>query len=122
MILQIDNNNYIVGYATVGGIDGGIAVDDSLLQQIDPTKIGYYTYIGGVINFDTQKYDAANAVQHSEDIRARRAYECFVYVDRGKLWYDKLTQSQLTLLKTWYDDWLDAPETKVVPMFLDFLV
>lgn len=48
-------------------------------------------------------------------IRARREGECFSFVNRGKVWYDTLTSSQEKELATWYQSWLDAPQTQVVP-------
>lgn len=36
--------------------------------------------------------------------------ECFEVINRGKLWYDNLTSTQLAELKAWYQDVLDLPE------------
>ena len=36
--------------------------------------------------------------------------ECFDIINRGKLWYDSLTTTQITELKTWYQEWLDIPD------------
>ena len=121
MFLQLNAQNYIIGYATLGGIEGGIEVPDTLLEQIDPEKVGYYTYMGGTITLDTAKYNASVGTKLADDIRARRVNECFFYTDRGKFWYDSLPQRQLSELKAWYDAWLDAPKTHIVPMHLDFL-
>ena len=48
-------------------------------------------------------------------IRLRREKECFSVINRGKLWYNLLSNSQLNELDTWYRAWLDAPETMVIP-------
>ena len=48
-------------------------------------------------------------------LRARRAAECFPVVNRGALWYDKLTAEQLAELSAWYESWLDAPATGEAP-------
>lgn len=48
-------------------------------------------------------------------IRGRRAAECFPIVNRGVLWYEKLTEAQRQELSEWYEAWLDAPETGIVP-------
>ena len=47
--------------------------------------------------------------------REIREDECFEIVNRGKLWYDGLTHSQLEELGKWYQAWLDAPATLVYP-------
>ena len=49
-------------------------------------------------------------------IRSRRERECFPIVNRGKLWYNLLTSDQYGELNKWYKDWLDAPETKIIPL------
>ena len=48
-------------------------------------------------------------------IRSRRSSECFPIINRGALWYDKLTDEQKTELSAWYEAWLDAPATGIVP-------
>lgn len=48
-------------------------------------------------------------------IRNRRERECFPIINRGALWYDKLTEGQKTELSAWYQAWLDAPATSIVP-------
>lgn len=48
-------------------------------------------------------------------LRRRREVECFPIINRGRLWYDRLSREQLNELERWYQKWLDAPKTKVVP-------
>lgn len=48
-------------------------------------------------------------------IRNRRERECFPIINRGSLWYNKLTEQQKAELSTWYEAWLDAPETGTAP-------
>ena len=59
------------------------------------------------------------AIQTEEEVldalRARREEECFRIVNRGKVWYTKLTKQQEEELNLWYQAWLDAPSTKVIP-------
>lgn len=51
----------------------------------------------------------------ANNLRARRAAECFPIVNRGALWYEKLTEEQKTELAAWYQAWLDAPATGIAP-------
>ena len=53
--------------------------------------------------------------QRKEGIRLRRAKECFPVINRGALWYEKLTDAQRQELSDWYQAWLDAPQTKAIP-------
>ena len=48
-------------------------------------------------------------------IRERRKTECFPIVNRGFLWYNRLSNEQLNELDDWYQSWLDAPKTGVIP-------
>ena len=56
-----------------------------------------------------------------QQLRTRRASECFTIVNRGKLWYDKLTIAQQTELSAWYEAWLDVTETKTIPDMPDWV-
>ena len=50
-----------------------------------------------------------------EHIRRRRSLECFPIINRGRLWYDHLTEEQVDALREWYQEWLDATETLNTP-------
>lgn len=50
-----------------------------------------------------------------DNIRKRRREECFPYINRGRLWYNKLSDYQLLELSRWYQAWLDATKTKKIP-------
>lgn len=47
-------------------------------------------------------------------IRAKRE-DCFRYINRGLAWYNTLTENQKNELQVWYQNWLDAPSTKIIP-------
>lgn len=122
MFLQLDEDNYVVGYAMVGGVVGGVEVMDSMLDQIEPSKIGFYTYVDGVITLDQERYTASIIDTSKDVIRERRGAECFQIINRGRPWYDLWTAPQYTSIKTWYQGWLDAPASGVIPvrpLFLD---
>ena len=44
------------------------------------------------------------------NLRARRERECFIYINRGALWYNTLTTEQQQELNTWYQAWLNVPQ------------
>ena len=56
------------------------------------------------------------------NLRMRRKNECFSYINRGQIWYDRLTQEQLRELKIWYQAWLDVTKTKQVPIKPTWLI
>ena len=56
-----------------------------------------------------------------EDLRMRREYECFPFVNRGSLWYDTLTADQKAEFQEWYQAWLNVTETLVAPIKPEWL-
>lgn len=68
-----------------------------------------------------ERKKAIDAQIFKEELRARRDYECFSVVNRGKLWYDTLAEEQLYDLNVWYHDWLDVTETLEIPIKPDFI-
>jgi len=57
----------------------------------------------------------------ADNIRVSRIALCFPVVNRGSLWYESLTGEQRAELAAWYQAWLDAPGTGVVPGSPDWL-
>ena len=67
-------------------------------------------------------YTAEELAQIQADgLRAQRAAQCFPIVNRGALWYEKLTEEQKSELSAWYEAWLDAPQTGSAPDPLDWV-
>lgn len=50
-----------------------------------------------------------------EYYRKRREEVCYPVINRGQLWYNHLTLAQKAELNDWYEAWLDATETLVIP-------
>lgn len=48
-------------------------------------------------------------------LKKRREEECFPVINRGKMWYDQLTEEQYLELRQWYFDWLNVTETRIIP-------
>lgn len=66
---------------------------------------------------DEYKQKAENFCREAEinELRHRRTTECFSVVNRGAVWYERLTDKQRQELETWYQAWLDVTDTKVIP-------
>lgn len=56
-----------------------------------------------------------------EQLRRRREEECFSIINRGALWYEKLTPEEKAELEIWYQSWLDVTETGVSPELPEWL-
>lgn len=48
-------------------------------------------------------------------LRRQREQDCFSVVNRGKLWYNCLTDEQLAELNDWYFAWLNVTDTRCIP-------
>ena len=62
------------------------------------------------LTLDTKAIPDVEAANELNELRALRETECFSYVNRGKLWYDRLTKEQLVELDEWYEAWLNVTE------------
>lgn len=65
-------------------------------------------------DYITKKLEFDNDIKLS-NIRFQRETECFPVINRGELWYAKLTTEQKSELASWYQAWLDAPQTGIIP-------
>lgn len=73
-----------------------------LVKEIEPDEQGR--------RFQIIEIPPLTEEQTLDNLRARREYECFAYVNRGVLWYNTLTTEQQQELNTWYQAWLDVPQ------------
>ena len=67
-----------------------------------------------IIDEDDEKYFSTKLISSQEeilrDLRYQRELECFSVINRGKLWYNTLTDEQLIQLQVWYTKWLNVTE------------
>ena len=61
---------------------------------------------------DTKKLPDVETERELMNLRMMRETECFAIVNRGKLWYDRLTEGQYMELEEWYQAWLNVTEKK----------
>lgn len=54
-------------------------------------------------------------------LRKERAIKCFPVINRGKFWYECLTDEQVVELKNWYWAWLNVTETLIIPVEPEWL-
>lgn len=86
-----------------------IEVDDELYETLMCCKIGKnWRQINGVFHM----VDLLN----DQVIRERRDVECFNLIDnRSPLWWSNLSEERKKELDAWYEAWLVATETKIIP-------
>lgn len=106
----INENGYITSWTQ-------IPFDPTLpfIEVENPNKeiiLGYTKLVNGKLVTDKKKYDKDKLI---DNIKYRREVECFAIVNRGQVWYNTLSKTQKTELQNWYEAWLDAPQTLVIP-------
>lgn len=94
-----------------------IAKNKCDLIEVDhvPKEWPYYKYIDNEFKLDEEYMLSTKENELLRDIRVQRELECFSYINRGVLWYETLTIEQKNELKIWYQNWLDAPQTREIP-------
>lgn len=105
--IKLNNNGEILELSSIPR-DGFILCDEEVVVGVDGKL--YKTS-----ETTTSKYIEIKNQFNLKSIRAKRETECFFIVNRGKVWYDKLSEEQKTELSAWYQQWLDAPQTGVAP-------
>jgi hypothetical protein len=53
--------------------------------------------------------------QKKDHLRQLREENCYIYVNRGEVWYKRLTQEQKEEFDNWYQKWLDVTKTFDIP-------
>ena len=112
----LDEKGYVKDYALIGNIPGGQDFNN-FPEDIDDFRENYQSYIliNGVLHKDEDRVSEIKLNNEKEILRSRREKECFSYVNRGSLWYEKLSGDQKVELQLWYDKWLDVTDTLTVP-------
>lgn len=92
---------------------------DSMVEIDEDYDVGFDGKLYSETELQSDDYLARrNAFDNSIaliELRNQREEECFSVINRGALWYDRLTEEQKQELSAWYQAWLDAPQTNVVP-------
>lgn len=114
MRVTIDELSYITGWNLVDDDEG---LPCEVPEDFDHFSYFYaaYKYENGIATLDSAKLPNLESNKRKNEIRFQRGFDCFPYINRGPLWYAKLTEEQTLELNQWYNDWLNAPETETIP-------
>ena len=116
MQVILNEKGYVTAYALVGSFASGyVEVNDpSDVNDFEQNYRSYCLADGVLVKSDDRQKEIA-AERELISLRSQREKACFPYINRGYLWYSKLTKAQKTELSSWYQAWLDITETKIVP-------
>jgi len=84
-----------------------VEIDENLIT-IPLSKIDFTNR-----EFDIEKYHTRIKEKYINDLRKLRAIQCFSVVDRSKIWWDTLSEEQVSEIKDWYNEWLDIPNQQL---------
>lgn len=114
MKIETDKNGYVKNYVIVGE-SSACETETEMPEGFGADNYAAYKLMDGALVLDADRLAALQLADRQNEIRARRERECFAVINRGKLWYDGLTPSQVDEMGKWYRAWLDAPETLTAP-------
>lgn len=106
----LNENGYIIGWVS-DPFDPTLPYIE-VENPYEEIILGYTKIENGILITEKERYEQDNLLK---SIRGRREEECFSIVNRGLVWYNTLTKAQKTELQSWYEAWLEAPQTLVVP-------
>lgn len=121
MKILIDENKYLTCVCIDAELENGIEVDtpNDIDAFVDIFRA--YKYENGQLILDQDKLQMLNEERFNEELRLKRQKLCFIYINRGELWYNRLSDTQKNELDTWYQAWLDVTDTKVIPTAPEWL-
>ena len=117
MQVILNEQGYVKSYALIGSFSSG-AVTVSEPENIDDFESNYRSYYlsdGDVLVKSDDKQKEIENQRELTNLRSQREKVCFPYVNRGEMWYSRLSADQKNELDVWYQAWLDVTDTKVVP-------
>lgn len=122
MKILIDENKYLTCFCIDAELENGIEVadPDDLESFIDTFRA--YKYEGGNLVLDESKLQSVNDAHLVDELRFKRHKACFPYINRGEMWYSRLSADQKNELSVWYQAWLDVTSTKVIPEKPEWLI
>lgn len=117
MKVILNEQGYVQAYALVGDF-GSPSVTVAEPENLDDFENNYRSYHlsndNVLVKSESRQHEIDNE-RELADLRTMRKKVCFPYINRGDLWYGRLTEEQKEELNAWYSAWLDVTETKVVP-------
>ena len=115
MQVLCDDRGFVLSFAFVGNLVDGTEVSNP--DDLDLFMHQFYAFRlhDGKLVYSQSEYETHVAEEQKEEYRRRRETECFSVINRGQLWYEGISITQLLELRQWYKAWLNVTETMVVP-------
>ena len=115
MKVLLNEQGYVESYALEGDLLDAVETEEPDDLSHFEEHFTSYRMRDGTLVFDEGKDAQAQSEAAKAEYRRRRELECFPIINRGQLWYDTLSEGQLSELKNWYQAWLDGTNTQTIP-------
>ena len=110
-----DDRGYVLSFAFVGALVKGIEIPEPDDMDLFMHQFYAFQLKDGKLMYDPTEYEKVQTEEQKENLRSRRETECFAVINRGQLWYEGISLSQLLELRQWYKAWLNVTTTLVAP-------
>lgn len=117
MWLHVNKKTKMIEGYTQFSLEEPLPNEGCELVQADeiPEDWNYCFYIDGQIVADEAYKESKLLDERRAEIRMEREIRCFSIINRGIFWYNMLSEEQRSQLQKWYQAWLDAPATRIIP-------
>ena len=117
MQVILNEQGFVDSYALIGGFESpSLVVDEP--EDIEDFQVNYRSYYLSDDNMLIKSNEKQAELENNKvlsNLRSQREKICFPYINRGDLWYNRLSDVQIAELNIWYQAWLDVTETKIIP-------
>ena len=124
MQVILNEQGYVHAYALIGsfGSDAVAVNEPADLNDFEKNYCSYYLSKGNVLVKSDSRQKEIEDQRELLSLRSLREKACYPVINRGELWYSRLTVDQKEELNTWYQAWLDVTDTRIVPESPDWLI
>ncbi len=115
MQIRLNEQGYVSDFAFIGTVEGGVEVEEPEDRDHFTEHFQSYKVRDGTLILDENQHKENQRRALCDMLRQRRETECFSFINRGQLWYDRLSEEQKSELNAWYSSWLMVTDTLTAP-------
>ena len=121
MKVLLNEAGYVESYALEGELLEAVECDPPEDIPVFETHFAAFRIRDGTLVMDKEQLDSMHEAETLNGYRQQREKDCFPIINRGELWYDRLTDLQREELQLWYQAWLDVTKTQTIPVKPEWL-
>lgn len=110
-----DEQGFVLSFAFIGNMVGATEIPEPEDLELFLHQFYAFQLTDGKLIYNSAAYESHALEETKAEYRRRRETECFSVINRGQLWYEGISLTQLLELRQWYKAWLNVTETMVIP-------